>query len=84
MLPYVIVFFFSCKTDTATITIVNTIVSTCEDLDVVWVWVTDAVTADTLHDATIEAVELLEASHVVICTIVDGASLWALALLWFV
>ena len=51
---------------------------------VIWVWVTDAVTADTLHDATVKTVELLEASHVVVCTIVDGTGVIALALTFFV
>ena len=56
-----------------------TVIGPIKDLDVVWVWVTDAVSADTLHDTAIKTVELLEASHVVVCTVVNGTNILALA-----
>jgi hypothetical protein len=57
---------------------VRAIVLAINNANVVWVWVADAVAANTFHNATIKTVKLFETSHVVICTVVDSANLWVI------
>lgn len=51
----------------------GSIIGAVGDTDVIWIWVTDAMSADTLHDPTVASPVLGPLDHVVVRELVDRA-----------